>query len=191
MKLDRTVGRPAWGRRGLVGLAMLLCASDTSLAQRVSVPPPPIPVLARAAQTVGVRRCLAAIAVVAQRNGEGATNQDVLLDWDHGAPDASAFFSLTGLEYGPGRSAALSLTTAPEAVGGGCSILAERISAAPVACAEVARTELGGYTGHPLLASITVYVDPGKPRETVTLINSPPGCLVIRRQVQYAWPPNQ
>jgi hypothetical protein len=179
------------GRRTIVGVVTLLVVLAGFGAEPQTGLQPgatePTPILAQAARTVGIRRCLGAIAVVAQRNGIGATRQDVLVDWDHGAPDASAFFSLTGQEFGA-RSAALSVTTAPEAVGGGCSILAERISAAPISCREVARTELGDYTPHPLLASINVYVNPTHPRETVTLVNSGPGCLVIRRQVQYSWP---
>ena len=144
-----------------------------------------MPLLAKAAESVGVQRCLAAIATVSSRANIGATAQDVILDWDHGQPDAQAFFSLTGLEFGP-RSAALSLTVVPEA-GGGCSIMAERISGAPIACAVVAKSELTGYVGHPLLSTVQVYANPRSPRETVTLVSTPPGCLIIRRQADYNW----
>jgi hypothetical protein len=171
----------------VLGFISLWVGCSATWAQPLPALPAPLPVLARAAQTIGVRRCLSAITAIAGRTGQGATHQDVILDWDHRTPDAAAFFSLTGLEYGP-LSAAFSLTTVPDATGG-CSILAERISAAPIACRLVAQRELTGYTGTPLLSSITVYTNPRTPRETVTLVNSPPGCLIVRRQVEYGWRP--
>jgi hypothetical protein len=175
--------KPTAARRRLA-LALTVVVLATA-AGSAPVTDPGLPLLAKAAETVGVQRCLAAIAVVSSRANVGATAQDVILDWDHGSPDTQAFFSLTGLEFGP-RSAALSLTVVPEA-GGGCSIMAERISGAPVACAVVAKSELTGYVGHPLLSTVEVYANPRTPRETVTLVSTPPGCLIIRRQADYNW----
>jgi hypothetical protein len=172
----------AAGRR--LALALFVAVLATAAGSQPAMDPG-LPLLAKAAQSVGVQRCLAAIATVSSRANVGATAQDVILDWDHGQPDAQAFFSLTGLEFGP-RSAALSLTVVPEA-GGGCSIMAERISGAPIACAVVAKSELSGYVGHPLLGTVTVYANPRTPRETVTLVSTPPGCLIIRRQAEYNW----
>lgn len=177
-----TALRRLYQRTGFV-LAVVLVASATHGADvpRARV----LPLLARAAETIGVRRCVAALAAVSARTSSTALRQDVILDWDHSAPDDHVFHSLTGLQYGD-HAAALSLSAVPEA-SGGCSILAERISAAPLACAVVARSELTGYVGHLLLASIDVYTNPKTPRETVTLISTPPGCVIIRRQVEYNW----
>jgi hypothetical protein len=169
-------------RRSALILSVVVLATTAGSAPATD---PGLPILAKAAEAVGVRSCLAAVATVSSRATVGATAQDVILDWDHGQPDAKAFFSLTGLEFGP-RSAALSLTVVPEA-GGGCSIMAERISGAPIACAVVAKSELTGYVGHPLLSTVEVYVNPHTPRETVTLVSTPPGCLIIRRQADYNW----
>lgn len=69
-------------------------------------------------------------------------------------------------------------------------MLAERISAAPISCEKLAQAELAGYESHKLLATIMVYTNPKVPRETVTLVSAAPGCLVIRRQVQFGWPPS-
>ena len=173
---------PPARRRLTLALVVVVVATAASSAPVID---PGLPILAKAAESVGVRQCLAAVATVSSRANVGATAQDVILDWDHGTPDAQAFFSLTGLEFGS-RSAALSLTVVPEA-GGGCSIMAERISGAPIACAVVAKSELTGYVGHPLLNTVEVFVNPRTPRETVTLVNTPPGCLIIRRQADYNW----
>jgi hypothetical protein len=32
---------------------------------------------------------------------------------------------------------------------------------------------------------VTVYTTPGRSRETVTLIDAPPSCVIVRRQVQF------
>jgi hypothetical protein len=171
-------------RRLATVLAAAIGVSAVAWAQ-TPAPSPGLPLLAQAAQSIGIKQCLAAVATVSDRAVQGATRQDVILDWDHGAPDARAFFSLTGLEFGD-RSTAFSLTTVPEPAGG-CSIMAERISAAPITCAKFAQLQMAGYVGHPLLPSITVYSNPRTPRETVTLVNSAPGCLIIRRQAEYNW----
>lgn len=182
MERVRTALQRLRGKTGFV-VAVVLVASSTRGADVPNTRQ--LPLLARAAETVGVRRCVAALAAVAARTSGTALHQDVILDWDRSAPDDHVFHSLTGLQYGD-HAAALSLSAVPEA-SGGCSILAERISAAPLGCAVVARSELAGYVGHPLLASIDVYTNPKTPRETVTLISTPPGCLIIRRQVEYNW----
>jgi hypothetical protein len=115
----------------------------------------------------------------------GAADADVLLDWDRNNPDGGPFFSMSGMDFQ--RSAALlSLSTVP-ASAGGCAILVERVSSAPESCQEVARTELPGYHATKLVRAVTVYTHPAQPRETVTLVDSPPSCLVLRRQVEFHW----
>lgn len=154
--------------------------------QAGSILPGALPVLAQAAAQIGIRRCYGAVTQISQRAQVGSVKQDVVLDWDHTNPDAAAFFSLTGLEY-PKGAAVMSLTTIPQP-SGLCAILAERISSAPVACREVARSELAGYRPATLVKAVTVYATPARPRETVTLVDAPPSCLIVRRQVEYSWP---
>jgi hypothetical protein len=145
----------------------------------------PETILAQAARRIGVERCYLAVDQVSAHMYTGTQRADVVLDWDRQDPDRQPFFSLSGLEY-PQNSAVLSLTTVPSPAGG-CAVLVERISSTPGACADVARTELPGYQGSALVKSVTVYVERSRPRETVTLIDAPPSCVVIRRQVQYGW----
>lgn len=145
----------------------------------------PLDALTAAATNVGVRRCLPAISRLSSLTVSGSTGNDVLVDWDRKNPDGGPFFSLSGVEY-KNASLAFSLTAVPDAAGG-CSIAAERISVAPFACRSIAQQELGGYQVTQLLATFTVYVDPRDPGASVTLIDSPPGCLIIRRHVEYDW----
>jgi len=145
----------------------------------------PLDALTAAATNVGVRRCLPAISRLSSLTVNGSTGNDVLVDWDRKNPDGGPFFSLSGVEY-KNASLAFSLTAVPDAAGG-CSIAAERISVAPFACRSIAQQELGGYQATQLLATFTVYVDPRDPGASVTLIDSPPGCLIIRRHVEYDW----
>ncbi|KUY59004.1 hypothetical protein WS45_10855 [Burkholderia sp. RF2-non_BP3] len=159
-----------------------------ALAQPVPAVPPaavPVTVLAHAAQEIGIRRCYDAVAQVSARVFDHAHRADVLLDWQRTNPDIGPFFSMSGIEF-PTSSALLSLVTVP-GVTGGCSVLAERISSAPLSCAQVARTELIGYHATPLVKSVMVYTDSSHPRETVVLVDTPPSCLILRRQVQFQW----
>ncbi|WP_193102479.1 hypothetical protein [Burkholderia sp. Z1] len=142
-------------------------------------------VLAKSAREVGIRRCYAAVDQVSARMFANTRHVDVALDWDRRDPDVEPFFALAGLEY-PNASAVLSLTTVP-AQSGGCTILVERISSAPLSCNAVAASELRGYKGTELVKAVTVYANPGRSRETVTLVDTPPACLIIRRQVQFRW----
>ena len=90
-----------------------------------------------------------------------------------------------GIEY-PNAGVAASFTAVPDTTGT-CSVAAERISVAPFTCASVAQQELGSYRMTRLLPNYTVYIDDKEPNSSVSLIDSPPGCLVIRRFVDYHW----
>lgn len=141
--------------------------------------------LAEAARSVGVKQCQPAITRLSALAINGTSAHDVLVDWDRAHPDRGPFFSLTGIEYA-GASAAVSITAVPQD-GGTCSVSAERISIAPYSCKSIADTELKGYSATPLLPTFTVYVSPAEPGGSVSLVDSPPGCLIIRRYVQYNW----
>ena len=161
----------------------------TALAQGVLAPskPPAAPVnkLAQAAASVGVKRCLPAITRLSTLMVEGSRNHDLLLDWDKARPDAGPLFGLVGIEY-PNAGVAASITAVPDPTGT-CSVAAERISVAPFTCASIAQQELGAYRMTRLLPNYTVYIDDKEPNSSVSLIDSPPGCLVIRRFVDYHW----
>ncbi|MGV2293290.1 hypothetical protein AAHK20_31595 [Trinickia sp. YCB016] len=182
----------------LVGLAR--CIAQTALwlglcecaaAQSVLAPgnpPPALPnALALAATNVGVKQCLPAIKALSALGVQGTANNDVLLDWDRKRSGNSSVFSLIGLEYGNG-TAAMSVNAVPEA-DGSCSVAAERISVAPFACKSVADRELAGYRATPLLSHMTVYTDAKDPGSSVSLIDAPPACLVIRRYVKFSSKP--
>ena len=141
--------------------------------------------LTAAATNVGIRRCLPAISRLSSMIVSGSTGNDVLLDWDRKSPDSGAFFSLSGVEH-KNASLAFSLMAVPDS-NGGCSVAAERISMAPFSCQSIAQQELTGYKATRLLATFTVYVDARDKGASVSLIDSPPGCLIIRRHVEFDW----
>ena len=141
--------------------------------------------LTAAASSVGFKRCLPAVTRLSRLMLQGSPSHDLLLDWDPKRPDSGALFGFLGMEY-PNGGAAASITTVPES-DGSCTVAAERISLAPFTCESIAQQELKGYQVSRLLPVYAVYVDPREPTSSVSLIDSPPGCLVIRRFVEYAW----
>ena len=145
------------------------------------------PVLSKAARAVGVRQCLTLVSATAKRVTQGATGQDILLDWDHRTPDAGPLFSLTGINIGP-QAAAASVVAVPSPTGG-CTLLVERISATAKPCPAVAKAELAGYRATPLLPNIMVYSRPDRGLESTTLITSSGACLILRRQAVFNWLP--
>ncbi|UVH55813.1 hypothetical protein NWF24_23630 [Variovorax paradoxus] len=164
-------------------------ATGTALAQGVLVPqaPPAAPqdTLTRAATSVGIKRCLPAITRLSTLAVQGARSHDVLLDWDRKRPDGGPMFSLIGMEF-PNAGVAASITAIPDE-SGACTVSAERISVAPFTCASVGQQELASYKMTRLLPNYAVYTDEKEPTSSVSLIDSPPGCLVIRRYVEYGW----
>jgi hypothetical protein len=162
--------------------------AGAALAQGVLIPQAPVPAqdtLTRAAASVGIKSCLPAITRLAALTVQGSRSHDVLLDWDRKRPDAGPMFSLIGIEY-PNAGVAASITAVPDEVGA-CTVSAERISVAPYTCASIAQQELAGYKMTRLLSIYAVYTDDKEPTSSVSLIDSPPGCLVIRRYVEYSW----
>jgi hypothetical protein len=134
---------------------------------------------------VGIKRCLPAITRLASLTVQGSRGHDVLLDWDRKRPDAGPMFSLIGIQY-PNAGVAASITAIPDD-SGACTVSAERISVAPFTCESVAQQELSNYKMTRLLPIYAVYTDEREPTSSVSLIDSPPGCLVIRRYVEYGW----
>ena len=176
--------------RGSIGFLMLMAACGAGLvnAQSVLAPPQPARVqnaLSTAATNVGLTACKPALERLSTLAINGTRNNDVLLDWDRKRPATSPVFAMIGLEY-PNGGAAMSITTIPDGTGS-CSVAAERISSAPIACEALAGQELKGYSATRLLSNMTVYTDGKDPNSTVSLIDTPPGCLVIRRYVEFNW----
>ena len=174
-----------WPHAALAALAMLV--AGTAVAQGAPAAPPPAQdKLTRAITSVGVKRCLPAVSRLATLTVQGARAHDVLLDWDRARPDAGPLFSLIGLEF-PNAGVAASITAVPDVASNTCTVAAERISVAPFTCASIAQQELPGYQMTRLLPIYAVYTDPKEPTSSVSLIDSPPGCLIIRRFVEYNW----
>jgi hypothetical protein len=169
---------------GLLWLGLCECVAAQGVLAPRNPPAAPPNALAIAAGNVGVKQCLAEIQAVSALGVQGTTNNDVLFDWDRKRSGKSAVFSLIGLEYA-NANAAMSVSAVPEA-DGSCSVAAERISVAPIACNSVATQELGGYKATPLLGHMTVYTDARDPGSSVSLIDAPQGCLVIRRYVKFS-----
>ncbi len=174
--------------RAVLGCVLVVSVMSAQ-AQGVLVPPrqaaAPVNSLATAAANVGLKRCLPALQRLSSAAVLGAKSNDVLLDWDRKRTNDSATFAMIGMEYANG-GAAMSITAIPEA-DGACSVQAERISVAPFTCQSVAQQELVGYRQTQLLPNFAVYTDGKDPTSSVSLIDSPPGCLVIRRYVEFNW----
>lgn len=174
-----------WSRAAVACLALF--GAGTAAAQGAPAAAPLAQdTLTRAVTSVGVKRCLPAVSRLATLTVQGARAHDVLLDWDRQRPDAGPLFSMIGLEF-PNAGVAASITAVPDVASNTCTVAAERISVAPFTCASIAEQELPGYAMTRLLPIYTVYTDPKEPNSSVSLIDSPPGCLVIRRFVEYNW----
>ncbi|OLL30762.1 hypothetical protein BTH42_15650 [Burkholderia sp. SRS-W-2-2016] len=170
----------------LLAAGVLLAPLPAAFAQGVLVPQAeqgPRNSVVQAASAIGAKQCLPALSELSALGIKGTTGNDVLFDWDRARGGNSAIFSLVGLEAANGN-AAMSLTGVPEA-DGTCSVSAERISVEPADCATVARKQLPGYQGTKLLSHMMVYTDGKTPGSSVSLIDSKPGCLMIRRFVMF------
>ncbi|MDM0113021.1 hypothetical protein QTI66_12755 [Variovorax sp. J22R133] len=167
------------------GLVASLAFGQGAPAQQAAPAGAPRDKLSVALPSVGIKRCQPAMARLSALSLQGSRNHDLLLDWDRKRPDNGAVFAFLGIEY-PNAGVAAAINAFPEA-DGSCTVAAERISVAPFTCASIAQQELTGYQMTRLLPIYVVYVDPKEPNSSVSLIDSPPGCLVIRRFVEYSW----
>lgn len=173
----------------LVFGALLAGAPIRALAQGILSDPTqagPLNSMAAAINNIGVKQCQSQLTALSTLGVQGTTTNDLLLDWDHKRVNSSPIFSLIGLAYGA-NVAAMSVTAVPEA-DGSCSVSAERISVAPIACTTFAGQELRGYRATPLLGHMTIYTDRKDAGSSISLIDSPSGCLVIRRYVAFSKP---
>lgn len=181
--------------RSLTSLIILVAAGSVTFtlmsvafSQSVLVPHSdaiPLNSLTVAASNVGVQQCLPHLADVSGLGLQGTTKNDVLFDWDRKRFGGGPVFALLGMEYSRG-SAALTVAAVPES-DGSCSIAAERISVAHTSCETVAHQELSDYRVTQLLGHMLVYTRDKEPGSSISLIDDPPVCLVIRRFVKLSW----
>jgi hypothetical protein len=139
-----------------------------------------------AARSVGVVRCLPAVRRLSGLELLGASRDDVVLNWDRQFPDASPFFGLMGVVEPNTGTHATTITAVPGPYGT-CTVASERIAWAPESCARLARRELPGYRVAHLLPDMDVLSSPSDVDGTVSLLRAGPGCLVIRRFVDFDW----
>ena len=173
-------------RHAVLLINMLLCTFVQAQVAPAQPSAPPQNLLPEAARSVGIKQCIPAVARLSALAIAGSRSHDVLLDWDRAKPDEGPFFSLLGVTYTNQNAAAATIMVVPQG-NGECTVSAERISVAPFTCQSIAEVELKSYTATPLLPNFTVYTQAGDPGSSVSLIDSPPSCLVIRRHVQYRW----
>jgi len=163
-------------------------ASGQSAAQAVLAEPGSTPpqanALVLAAGNVGVRRCLPALAELSSIGIRDAIRNDVLIDWDRRRPDGAPVFSLIGFENAKGNGA-MSISAMPEA-DGTCSVGVLRTAYEPHPCRQVAERDLKGYKATRLIDHMMVYTRDDQPGSTVSLIDSAPGCLTLRRYVKFS-----
>lgn len=180
--------RGLW-QRSCAALALLGFISGQILsAQAKAQTPVSANILAEAAKAIGVKKCQNALSRLGAVTAYGSQKQEVLMDWNRQNPDTNPVFSLLGADY-PNGAIAVSVVAVPDASGSGCSVSAERISVAPFTCESIAKTELANYPVTTLLPRFKVYTDPTDSSSTVSLLDSPPGCLMIRRYVKFHWLP--
>ena len=182
----------------LAGLLAALAAASPAYAQAPRTPGPgrTLPAtrplraapdhMSQAARSVGVVRCLPAVRRMAGLELLGASKDDVVLNWDRQFPDASPFFGLMGVVE-PGTGTHATTLTAVPGPYGTCSVASERIAWAPESCARLARRELPGYRVSHLLPNMDVLSSASDVDSTVSLLRAGPGCLVIRRFVDFDW----
>ncbi len=173
----------------LMSMMVGICTMSPSFAQ--TTPPAanaaiPTNILEQAAKAIGVKKCQSALARLGGIGAYGSSQQDILIDWDKKQVDTNPVFSMLGADY-PNGAVAVSVTAVPDVGEQGCSVLAERISVAPFTCESIAQSELTNQKATALLPRFKVYTDPADPDSTVSLMDSPPGCLIIRRYVKYHW----
>lgn len=168
-----------------ISTSIFLLGVRASQAQTASSSISAPPTLSLAAQAIGIKRCFAAIDATARRATKGATRQDILIDWYRLSPDTGPSFSMTGMEFN-NEPVVLSLAAMPTG-NNQCTVFAEQITTSRLACPAFAAAELAGYAANSLLPSISVYVHPNRPAETISLVSAKSGCLMIRRQATFDW----
>lgn len=150
-----------------------------------AAPQPPLVVLA--AKKIGIKACLPAITQIATAGTVGATEQDIVLDWNRKTPDSAPFFSMTALNDGTTR-AILSITAIPLKPSG-CSLMVQRIFSSTDTCSIIAQRNLSAFVGGRLIDGVFVYSNPSRPEETYTLMQNSNNCSIIFRNDISKWSP--
>lgn len=149
--------------------------------------PMPANAMVEAARKLKIDRCLPALQRLSSLELQRAAMHDVVLDWDREMPDTSPFFALMGITTPQTQSTHAATYTMVPNDKGGCSMLVERIVWAPKTCRILANEELPGYAMTPFLPGMGVLTHSSEPGSTISLIDAGPGCLILRRFVQYHW----
>jgi hypothetical protein len=168
---------PRTAHAGALALSLAIAAAPLAAQKPPAAQPP---VVVRAAEKIGFTQCMPALKAIATQATQGANAQDLLMDWNHEAPESAPLFSLTALNMGT-RRVALGINIVPNAQGT-CSLLVERISSSQESCEKVAARDLPNYPHGTLVDGIRAYQNPRIASETYMLLNNAGGCVVIRRQ---------
>lgn len=147
------------------------------------------PLVVLAAKKLGVRACLPAIAQLAEADTQGATSQNIVVNWNRKTPDKSPFFTMTALGGG-GQHAVLSITAIPLGRNG-CAVMVQRVFSSAESCSLIAQRQLSNFVGGTLINGVLVYNSPARPEETYTLMQDSNNCTVIYRNAISRWVPSQ
>lgn len=145
------------------------------------------PLVVLAAKKLGIQACLPALTQAAEENTKGATDQDIVLDWNRKSPNSSPFFTMTALGSGS-EHAVLSITAIP-LPRRGCALMVQRVFSSPESCSVIAQRDLSAYVGGRLIEGVLVYNNPRQPAETYTLMQNSNNCTVIFRNDTPRWSP--
>lgn len=162
--------------------SLCLLAPQPSIAKGLKKLPLDAPLLARAAERVGITQCLDAIYIASKQFDNGYKKTNVVMDWDKKKPNKSPLFSLTGIDNN-GYPSLSSVTIIPNAkVSNQCTYLIEQTSTAPIKCELFEKKDLEDYKKTELVKNINVYTNNSKSNTQVILTDIPNGCLVMRRE---------
>lgn len=148
---------------------------------------PKKPLVAMAAEKLGVKACLPAISQVAEKNSVGADEQNIVVDWNRKTPDKSPFFSMTAL--GAGASHAILTIVAMPLGNKNCALMVQRVFSSSDSCSLIAQRDLSSYVGGKLIEGVLVFSNPNQPEETYTLMQNSQNCTVIFRNDIPKWLP--
>ena len=156
---------------------MLTLCIGIALKAEAAPAEPKSPLVVMAAKKLGIKVCLSAITNVSKANIQGATEQNIVVDWNRKTPNEAPFFSMTALNAGS-RHAVLSITAIP-LPHKGCALMVQRVFAMADSCSLIAQRDLTSYVGGELVNGILIYNNPARPEETYTLMQNTNNCTII------------